>query len=123
MAEGDGGRNELTERMRGRYQRIEDRFFSAAGVRLGQPNVYEVMAALADEVRGYDRERAGEGRRDYPLDVSGLAAIRQRVARTAGNTDILLLGDFAWDVLPALCDEVERLRQQVDELHLERAHG
>jgi hypothetical protein len=60
VAEVDPAEPELMHRMRARYQRIEDRYFSAVGVRHGQPDVYEVMAALADEVRAYDREQAAK---------------------------------------------------------------
>lgn len=48
---------ELLHRMWARYQQIEDRYHSAAGVRRGEPDIFYVMAELVEVVRAYDREQ------------------------------------------------------------------
>lgn len=54
MADGDAEQNELTNRMRACYLRIADNRYLPGGHQ-PPPNVYVVMAALAEVVREYDR--------------------------------------------------------------------
>lgn len=83
MADGDAEQNELTNRMRACYLRIADNRYLPGGHQ-GPPNVYVVMAALAEEVREYDRSEVPELRRQLDAVQANLEQT-QRERETAAQ--------------------------------------